>query len=191
MATSFQQTDTAAGATNVQCSGNTNNTGDTESNQAQDGGTAGVTELTITMDANAADLNAVWMEIVNIDNYDGASGTWTWRINCTTGNNSIVLTEVHICHVSSAYAAKNTLGSDTTLGTKTGDGNLSGTITQSGSVTIDPGDLIIVIYAFDNNTGGSMTGDFGYTPNQIISAPGTITNPVSYHLAVNPLLLPY
>lgn len=174
MAVSFQQTDTAAGATNAQCSANSNNT-DTESNQAQQGGTAGSTERTVTLDVSAADLNCVWMEIVNIDDYDGASGTWTWRINITTGNHQVTLDEVHICHVDSSYGAKNTLGSSTGIGSNIAStGEYNGTISQGASVSIAAGDMIIVIFAFDNAQ--AMTQDFGYTPSLIITGPGTIAS---------------
>ena len=40
------------------------------------------------MQASAADLNAVWMEVTDIDEYDGASGTWVTRLNVTAGNKS-------------------------------------------------------------------------------------------------------
>jgi len=174
MPTSFQQTDAAAGATNVQCSGNSNNT-DKESNRAQQGGSAGVTARTVTVDASAADLNGVWMEIVNIDAYDGAAGNWTWRINVTTGNVKITLDEVHICHVDSTYGAKNTLGSSVGIGTTINPaGVYSGTVNQASPVTIAAGDMIIVIYAFDNSQ--IMTNDFAYTPDQIITGPGAIAS---------------
>lgn len=174
MATSFTQTNTAANGSAIaaHCSGNSDNTGDTESNTAQVGGSAG-SERTVTMDSDAADLNAVWMEVVNIDDYDGASGNWTWRINVTTANMQVTLDEVHICHVDSGYSAKNTLGSATGLGLAlTSTGVQSATINQASGVTIAAGDKIIVIYAFDN--GQSMAQAFGYTPDQIITGPGTI-----------------
>lgn len=177
MATNFQQTDAAAGATNVQCSGNSQNT-DKESNQAQFAGTAGSTPRTLTVNASAADLNGVWMEIINLNNYDGASGTWTWRINITTGNHQITLDEVHICHVDSSYAAKNTLGSAVGLGLNLGStGVQSGNITQSSSVTVATGDMVIIIFAFDN--ANSMNQDIAYTPDSLIASPWTFVPPVN------------
>ena len=174
MATTFEQTDATANASAVapHCSGNSDNA-DTESNQAQDGGAAGSTARTVTMDNSAADLNCVWMEIINIDNYDGASGNWTWRISITTGNMQVTLDEVHICHVDSGYAAKNTLGSTVGIGTALTVADVkSGTINQSAGVTIAAGDKIIVIFAFDNAQ--AMAQAFAYTPDQLIDAPGTI-----------------
>jgi hypothetical protein len=117
MATSFQQTDTTANASAIAalCSGNSNNT-DTESNTCAEGGSAGSTERTVTLDSSAADLNAVWMEITGIDNYDGASGDWTIRLNVTTANHQCTIDEIHICRVNSSYVNQETLASSTAIG---------------------------------------------------------------------------
>jgi hypothetical protein len=177
MATDFQQTDTNAtgGAVADHCSGNTSST-DTDSNQADKDGSAGSTPRTHQPDNLAADLNGVWMEIINIDNYDGASGTWITRLNVTAGNHQLTLDEIWICHVDSGFSAKNTLGNLTGLAD-----NLSATgvrthnVTQSSSVSIATGDIIIVIYAFDNAQ--NMTQTFQYTPDQITQGPGTVSAP--------------
>ena len=117
MAVSFQQTNTNANGSAIAalCSGNSNSS-DTDSNQAEDGGSAGSTERIHQPDNLAADLNGVWMEIINIDDYDGASGTWVTRLNITTGNHQITLDEVHICRVNSSYVNQETLGSSVGIG---------------------------------------------------------------------------
>ena len=173
MTTNFQQTDTDAGATNVQCTGNSNGAV-TRSNQAEVGGSAGSTERTAEPDFLATDLNGVWMEIINIDDYDGASGNWTTRLNITTANHQITLDEIHICHVDSGYTGKNTLGSLVAIGAALGaTGVQEHIVNQASGVTIAAGDLIIIIYAFDNAQ--AMTQTIGYTPDQIIIGPGTIS----------------
>ena len=172
MTTNFQQTDTVAGATNDQCSGNTSSA-DPESNQADAGGSAGSTERIHQPDNSAADLNGVWMEVINIDDYDGASGNWTTRLNVTAANHQLTLDEIHICHVDSSYSAKNTLGSLTAIAANLASTGVQEHVVNQGSgVTIAAGDLIIIIYAFDNAQ--AMVQTFGYTPDQITIGPGTI-----------------
>ena len=172
MTTNFTQTDTAAGATNDQCSGNTSSA-DNDSNQAEVGGSVGSAEQTHTPDNSAADLNGVWMEVINIDDYDGASGNWTTRLNVTTGNHQLMLDEIHICHVDSGYSAKNSLGSLTGIGASLASAGVQEhVVNQASGVTMAAGDLIIIIYAFDNAQ--AMPQAFGYTPDQVIVGPGTI-----------------
>lgn len=177
MTVDFQQTDTNANASAlaVLCSGNSNNT-DKESNTAQSGGSAGSTPRTVTMDISAADLNAVWMEITDIDSYDGASGTWITRLNITSSNHQITLDEIHICRVNSSYVNQETLGSSVGIAANLGStGVQTHNVTQSSSTTISAGDKIIVIYAFDN--GSTMTQDIAYTPDQITQGPGAFVSP--------------
>ena len=172
MTVNFQQTDAVAGATNVQCSGNTNNTVDTETNQADDDGSAGSTARTLSVDGNAADLNGIWMELVNIGDYDGGAGNWITRLNITASNHQITLDEIHICHVDSGYSAKNTLGSLTGIGANLAStGVQEHTVNQASGVAIVAGDMIIIIYAFDN--GNAMDQDIDYTPDQITDGPGS------------------
>lgn len=177
MVANFQETDAAAagGAIADHCSGNTSNTGDTESNQADVGGSAGSTPRTVTADGSAADLNAIWMELgnaVDIDAYDGGAGNWTIRINITTSNHQISLDEIHICRVNSGYVNQETLGSLTGIGENWGStGTMVHTVNQGSGTTITAGDKIIIIFAIDN--ANAMTQDFAYTPSVIIDAPGS------------------
>lgn len=174
MAATFQQTDAVAGGgvDDALCSGNSNNTGDSDSNQAEVGGSAGSTENTVTLDASASDLNAVWMELDNIDSYDGASGTWTVQFVVTAGNHQGSLEEIHLCRVNSSYVNQETLGSTVAIGDNLGTAQTySNDVTQGSSTTISAGDKVIVVLAFSN--GNSCTQDLGYTPS------GTITSPWS------------
>ena len=187
MAVAFQQTDaTSACALDAYCSGNSDNA-DEESNQAQVGGTPGTTARTIDADISAADLNAVWMEIINIDDYDGASGNWTVRLNITTANHQLSVDEIHICRINSSCTNQETLASSTAIARALGTAQEeSFTVNQSAGTTITAGDKIMVIFAIDNAQ--SMPQAFGYTPDSIITGPGTITGaglgiPIAfYHL---------
>lgn len=174
MTTDFQQTnvDANSSALVALCSGNSNSS-DKDSNQAEEGGTPGSTERTHSPDISAADLNGVWMEIINIDDYDGASGTWITRLSVTTGNHQLTLDEIHICRVNSSYVNQETLGSLVAIGDNLSSASVrTHNVTQSSSTTVVAGDKIIVIYAFDNAQ--SMPQSFGYTPDQITQGPGTI-----------------
>ncbi len=172
----FQQTDTNANgsAEAAHCSGNSDST-DKDSNQADVGGAAGSTERTHSPDNSAADLNGVWMELgnaVDIDAYDGLSGNWETRLNITTSNHQLTLDEIHICRVNSSYVNQETLGSSVGIGANLGStGVQSHTVNQGSNTTITAGDKIIIIYAFDNAQ--SMPQSLGYTPDQIIDAPGS------------------
>jgi hypothetical protein len=140
------------------------------------------------MDVSGTDLNAVWMELDGIDDYDGASGNWTININITTSNHQIVLDEIHICRVNSSYVNQETLTSDTGLNDSLGaTGQISNVVNQASSTTITAGDKIIVIFAFDENQG--MANSFAYTPDDTVEAPGTVSADISIPVPVGSLVL--
>jgi hypothetical protein len=177
MAVSFQQTDTLVNAatTTAHCASGSVNPS-SGSNSATVDGIAGTTQQNATLAADVVDANCVWMEINDIDDYDGASGTWTWRLDVTNGNMQCELDHVFICHVDSGYSAKNTLCSVESLATSITNANVySGTLTQNNSVTIAAGDKIILLFGFNNLQG--MENTFGYTPSQLIDAPGNFPAP--------------
>ncbi len=172
MATEFTQTNVVSVCgLDAYCSGNGSIVG-VGSNQSDVGASAGSNERTISFTSGEAG-NAVWMEIINIDDYDGASGDWTTRISITTSNHHIQLNEVHICRINSSCTNQETLGSTTGLTTALGTAQVeSVTVTQSSGTTITAGDKIMVVYAFTEGQG--MANSIGYTPTQDITGPGTI-----------------
>lgn len=175
MTTDFAQTNGFAGQRTAFCSGNSNNTTDTESCQADYGAALGSAPRVITLDASAADLNCLWMEIINAqeDGYNGAAGNWTIRVNVSVGNHQVTLDEIWICHVDSGYSVKNTLGSLTGIGESwSGSGIKTHTVNQASGVTMAAGDMIMVIFACDNAQ--AMGQDFNFTPDQNITGPGDI-----------------
>lgn len=170
MAVNFQQTDTNAAQTNAQCSPNLQNS-TTTSCQASSGGTPGSSERTASMEGSGVDRDTVWQEVIDIDDYDGAAGDWTTRINVTTANHQLVLDTIYICHVASDYSNKGTIGSVTGLADNLNDlGVRAHVVNQASPITIAAGDKIVIIYGFDNLQ--AMANTLGWTPDQLIEGPG-------------------
>ena len=151
MTISLVQTDGTAAAgcvDDVLCSGNSNNTGDTESNQASESGTPGTTPRTITLDVSAADLNCIWMECAIPDGASGA-GVWTIPIRISTGNHQVVLDEIHVCKVDSSCNNISSLGSLTGIGDNIASAATYSNDVTCSSTTFSAGQKVVIIFAFD------------------------------------------
>jgi hypothetical protein len=173
MATSFRQTDAAStcGDASVYCSGGSG-TGSNEDRACIVGGTAGTSEITISLGVSATNQNKLWFEMDNIDDYDGASGTWTVNLDVTTTNHQLEWEAIYICRINSSCTNQETLGSTTGIAQLLTATPLTQTVTQSSSTTITAGDKIMVICVFNNAQ--AMVNAAGITPSLLIDAPGTI-----------------
>jgi hypothetical protein len=171
MSMDFQQTDDAAAcAAAARCSGAGVN-GDTDFNKAATvGGSAGVSEVTVTVDVSAADLACAWVECIVPAGATWGAGNWTVRLNVATGNHQITLDAIYICRVNSSCTSQATIGSLTAINANLASAGVQ-THTVSGSAqSPSAGDKVIIIFLFDNAQ--AMTQDIGLTPDQIITAAG-------------------
>jgi hypothetical protein len=137
-----------------------------------DGGTAGVTEVTMTHAANTADRMGV--AIQSAPNEPGltnwASGTWTVRLNVTTANTNITLQEVYISRVNSGGVHQETLGSTLAIGTALSAGVKSVNVTGSAATSPAATDEIYIEMVFD--FGGSHGNEsVGITFDQNVDSP--------------------
>lgn len=142
------------------------------------GGTSGSTQQTRTVAAGTGTVGSTRCVyfVCKLSVNSGVvwnSGTWTWRINITTANMNLTITDVFICRVNSSNVSQATIGSTSGLSTSIGStGVISGTISGS-SQTPGVGDYVVLIIAFTNSS--MSTQNFGVTPNQNIDTPFDIS----------------
>lgn len=170
MAASFQQTDTAQScALNNYCSsvGGTIEAG----RQASVGGTAGTSEVLVTIAASQADDNEFSFEVVVPAGYTWGAGNWTVNVNFTTGNMDATWESCFICRVNSSCVNQATIGSSTGLAIATSSGAQS-TVISGAAQTPSAGDKVIITLGFSNaNT--MFTRNVGITPSTTIESPLT------------------
>lgn len=187
--TIFQQTGAVSSCTDSAfCSGNGLN-GEYQDFHASEGGTSSATATSLTIDASANNLIAIFWNIVdgtnNLEDLDGATGNWIFELNVTTGNHQISWTGVDCCRILGTGACTNqeTILSDNTFSDNlSATGVRSQTINQASAITMGASDEVAVLYAFDNaNSMGQAIG-FDKTEqitNQWAAAAGASTTEVS------------
>ena len=174
MSVTYQQTDTSA-TFNVGCSGALAGA-TTAAREAQDGGTAGSTEVTVDP-GNLVTGRACFDYVVPSGDAPGISnwtdGTWNITVNFTTGDAGTSLHAVHVCdYDGSTYAS---VCSETSIGWPTTSGSTTRNIAQGGdyspqnSSTSRP---FIVIRLSNTDSHGSSA--CGITPDGTIVAPYTV-----------------
>ena len=135
------------------------------------GGTPGTVAKTINVSAsavNTADWAVRWAPAAGVS-WD--AGTWTVRMNVTTANMNIDLTEIHICRHNSACVTQESIGSATGLTIDCGTTGVKSQTVTGSAVTPVAGDVVIVVFVFTN---AAMTiQSIGVTPDQNIDSPFT------------------
>lgn len=136
MAISYRQTDTVAPCGVIQaCSGRTP-AADSDAHEAQDGGTAGTTELACDVGAGATE--ACYMdELAITDATSLDSGTLTARVNVTSAQNNLTWEEI--------YVSVTGMALDVTAG-----GVFSQQVTLSAASAHNAGDVVYLVYVFAN-----------------------------------------
>jgi len=171
MAQAYQQTDTALVCSPATlCAGGTLN-GATGGSQAQVGGTAGTTELLLSIDANASTLRAFFYEFIVPAGTVGASGTLTIRLNLTTKRGGLTWEEVHVCRINSSCVNQETIGSSTALAIDLGTTGVKSTTVSGSAITFAAGDKVMVIISISSTDG--MARNIGITPSEIQDTPWT------------------
>lgn len=155
--TDFAQTETAAAACSAGnfCTGNSTQGDTTLFLQASEGGTGGTTDQRFSIAASGNNADAVFWEIIdgtnNLEDLDGASGLWDFRLNVVKANMNLNWTGVAACRVNSSCVNQETILTDQTGSQSLGSSGVkTDQATQASAVTIGATDLVVVVYAFDN-----------------------------------------
>ncbi len=144
-----------------------------QSLEATAGGTAGVSELTVTVAAGSI-ASAVMFQSASGEpgSRNWSAGDWVLRMRVTTANSRLRLASAHICRFSAACGSLGTVGSLTgqnislgTIGVKTM--TVSGVPQAAGAS--DVAYIVLGIKNFD----GAVNRSFGFVPDQEIDTPLT------------------
>lgn len=166
------QEDTAPTCTAAQgCSGLTDTQGPIEE-FAQSAGTAGVTENASGNFPNSSALirRTAYFDCLTNTAWTTGAGTWTMRINHTTGDADVFLQEIWICRFNSACANQETIGSLTSINQATNVAQPVSHSVSGSAVTLASGDRVFIILGYDN-TAAHGNHAIGITPNQNIDTP--------------------
>jgi len=163
------QTDTSKTA-QAGCSGVSLSSGTPAAREMTDGGTAGVTEVTLSLAANSTEV--MWNDISDaLVETTWADGTLTWRLNVTASNMAATLDAVYVCRFDSSDVSQETLGSSTSIGLGLATNQVeSGTVTITAATTPADTDKIAIIFSITNGNTHSAQS-LGITPDQTINTP--------------------
>ncbi len=137
--------------------------------QAEQGVSAGSSEVTFTASAGQTDDNEFSFEVIIAEDSTSDADTASIPINFTTGAMTATLESIFICRVSSGCVNQETIGSSTGIGFATNDGLTTQNVTCS-AVTFASGDKVIITLGF-SETGGHSDQTVGITPDQTMSLP--------------------
>jgi hypothetical protein len=168
----FTQTDNSSGCANGSyCTGRTSG-GAATGRLATVGGTPGGAPAGAFFDVagDAANLAENHMICDIPVGTSGDAGTWTVRVNITTSNMNLTITEIHICRVNSCLN-QETIGSATGLSISLGSTGVKTQTVTGAAVTLAAGDDALVSFVLSN---GSMTlQQANLTLDQNIDSPFT------------------
>lgn len=181
MSTTYQQNDTAQACTlaNYCAPGGVGvvNTG----RQAETGATAGTSEASFTVTKDVLDQNRFSFECILETGTTGDSGTWTVRIDFSSGHMDVRWRSCFICRVSSGCVNQESIGNAQNLSKPTNDGTQFTDVTGS-AVTLAAGDKVIIVLRFDN-TNTMFDRTIGITPSLVIDSPFTVGGPIQQTIA--------
>ncbi len=175
MTVEYRQTDTAAThGSAAYCSGLS--AAQTEVNKAASvGGAAGTATLTAQTNSEGTRYAVIWETDAVGDVGAWPASTATVRLNITTGNSNVSVTEVYLCRVNSSGTSQGTWGSSTGLTTSCTSGVKSWSVTTS-EMTAGQGvsstDRLVVVIGIAR-TGGHGGQSFDWQSDQLITTPFT------------------
>ena len=176
MAMTFAQTGSGSAACSgtvekAGCSGRTSSITSAVDLECLVGGTAGTVPITAGITSGGTNLCFVFFACVVPAGTSGDSGTWTTRLNVTTANMNLTVTEIYVCRASSDCTNQETIGSATGLSISLGSTGVKTQTVSGSAVTLSAGDLVTVVYV---GTNGAMTDQtIQFTPDQNIDSPFT------------------
>lgn len=167
MPISYTETDN----TSPVCANNTCGTVAGGRRTAENGGTAGSSEITLTI--NAGSQRDLGFTILPADSVTFDGGSATFRIEVTTANMNLEWDRVQVARLNSSCVLQETLDNFTGLAIDCSTGGVKSTTqTLSAASTHDSGDRICVFFEFINTAMGGSS-DLGVTPSQDIDTPWT------------------
>jgi hypothetical protein len=141
--------------------------------ECTDGGTAGTSEVTLTLVKNSMADNRIQFECIIVAGTSWDGGTWTVRLNVTTANANIDWDTVVICRLNSSCANQETIGTTNNLAISCGTTGVKSTSVTGAAQSPGVGDKVMVILGFDN--GDNMNAQaIGITPSEDIDSPFTV-----------------
>jgi hypothetical protein len=164
----FTQTDNTGVTEAAFCSGLSAN-GANGTRQATDGGSAGVTGVSVVINGSAATLRFFYFTLPVAAGINWNSGNWTVRINVTTGAANCTWETCHICRVNSSDVNQATIGSATGLGIAISGTGAQSTTFSGAAQTPGVGDKVVIVLGVSNSN--SCTRTSGITPDQNIDSP--------------------
>lgn len=97
------------------------------------------------------------------------AGTWTIRLNVTTGNNNLQIQNIYVCRVNSSGVNQATIGSLTSQNVTASAGVKTFNVTGAAQ-TPSAGDQVRIVLTVQNSS-GVMNQSFSWTANQVIDTP--------------------
>jgi hypothetical protein len=191
----FTQTDTSAPqcsqAEAIACSDLSVAESESVGRAVDEGGTAGVSEIQITMANGAANAVCGWFESDQIgEDTAWPAGTWRSRINVTTADEQSIV-NMKICRVDSTCGTvKATVGNNSTVTSVNSTGTKSWIISGASQTALTTDLFLVVFDCREDQAHGNST--WGYTPDLNIDTPltapaptvggkeGLLANPITY-----------
>lgn len=166
----FVETDTSA-TFNVGCSGQTAGA-TTDGRQANSGGSAGVTEVSVDPGNNVTRACFVFLCSKPGASASWNSGTWTIPVNHTTMDGGTQLTRVDVCDFLSGTGYTSIANTTSPGHTRGNTGVLNVSVTQGSNHT--PQDATdsqpFIVLTYNNNDAHGASG-LGITPSETINSP--------------------
>lgn len=163
MAINYTQTDSATGTCGT----------DSSRKIATDGGTAGSVEGTTAAVAASSTLQMLLVTCTIADGTLWNSGTVTTRLDVTTSDMDLTITQIDVLRRTSACASAETLGSATSLSISLGStGVKSQDVTIAAASSPANGDKLLIVWRV-TNANSMFSRTFGWTPDQNIDSPFT------------------
>lgn len=152
------------------CSGGAVGT-NTIDREMEDGATGGSTEVTADIGGSTSNLT-LFFQSTALNELVWESGTWTVRLNVTTGNMDLSLEGIWICREDSSCSTVATIGSDTSMSTQLDAGTYSWNISGVATDDTDGGSETDTVYIAMEVANSHMNArTLGITPDQTIDSP--------------------
>lgn len=139
------------------------------------GGTPGVSEDNVLIDTSASDERYFYYELTVPVDTIGDAGTWTVRLNNTSGDSDLTLASIHICRVNSSCTNQETIGSATGLSDSLDAVGVVSTNVTGSEVTMAVGDKVVIVVGA-SNASSMFTRTLGFTPDQNVDSPFTVSS---------------
>ena len=171
MPVTFTQKDVATSCgPQSSCSGGTVGT-NTFDHEMEDGASGGTTEVMADIAAGTSNLT-LFFQSTALNQLTWDSGTWTVRLNVTTGDKNLSLEGIWICREASDCTTVATIGSDTSMSTTLNAGTYSWDISGVATDDTDGGSETDTVYIAMEVANGHMNSrTLGITPDRDVDSP--------------------